>query len=256
MMRDTGSIAAPARSLAEIANAWDMVDAKEQRTVAEFRAAKAKLLIEARNDPKWGARGDGFVDFVEKRLGIAYSTAFDWMKAAGWKAPKQPGAGAKPDHSESRNEGVSDAGIVKRPARVEPEEPREIEATPVRAKATEPEPMPDDERAALVAQLHREEEERRQAALAPLRMESRETAHAKVLDTVETCIAAINTLHAEGIDATACTTSTTEHERVKARLLTLYRMVGQELARIGIEASAEPPAPSQKRQLTLVPGDI
>ncbi len=97
-------IAAPARSLAEIANAWDMLDSKEQRTIAEFRAAKTKLLIEARADPKWGARGDGFVEFVEKRLRVDYATAHRWMVDAGWKPPKQPGAGAKANHSQSENE--------------------------------------------------------------------------------------------------------------------------------------------------------
>lgn len=104
-MKPVAGIVAPARSLAEIANQYDLIDGNEQRSLAEFRKAKAKLLIEARADPKWGARGDGFVEFVEKRLRENYQTAYKWMVAAGWKPPKEPGAGRKAaDHYRNDND--------------------------------------------------------------------------------------------------------------------------------------------------------
>lgn len=232
-----GVIVAPARTLAEIANQWDLLDGKEQRSMAEFRAAKTKLLIEARQDPKWGARGDGFVEFVEKRLKLSSSTAFRWMTDAGWKPPKTAGAGRKEDiHSQIGNE--SAASIVK-------------QSTPKKPALADDEPLPAAERQELVERLDREAEERRQAALTPLRMESRETAESRYLAWLESSIGGYNALVADGVHMNDCTASDVGLDAVKTRALTLFGILESELTRVDVN-TVRPVAP--KNQLSLLTG--
>ncbi len=95
-------IAAPVQSRAEIENQWDLLVGREQRSVAEFKAGKAKLLIAARST--FDSRGDGFVEYVERRFETPYNTALRWMVDAGYVMPKKAGAGAKANHHQSGDE--------------------------------------------------------------------------------------------------------------------------------------------------------
>lgn len=101
-MRDIVAEVRPAVDLARIVHEWDMLCGQEQRSVAEFKAAKTRLLIKARD--AFNSRGDGFVEFVEKKLKTPFSTAHRWMIDAGWKPPKQEGAGRTANHSQSGND--------------------------------------------------------------------------------------------------------------------------------------------------------
>lgn len=103
-MKPPAAVVAPARSLAQLGHELDMLCGSEERSVAEFKAKKTRLFIEARSDPSFGARGDGFVKFVEERGRVDYATAHRWMTAAGWKPPRQSGAGAKPNQSQNEIE--------------------------------------------------------------------------------------------------------------------------------------------------------
>lgn len=88
-MRDLGSEVQPAVSLATLRNRWEMLDAKEQRTLAEIRLEKGRILVEARK--AWAPRGPSRVDGMTwsewlALPGIRLTTdrALDYMKYAGY----------------------------------------------------------------------------------------------------------------------------------------------------------------------------
>jgi len=233
---------------AEIINRWDLATGREERaekaeevaskTKREARLEKGRILRDARKlYPATGRSAGGWGELL-KELRTDDETARRLMKLAVEVDGENPLTSTEMRGFPAAIPTYAQAGIVTRAPKIEPDDP-----------------MPEDERAELVERLHREEEDRRQAALVPLRMETRETASARALNAFERGIEALNQMHSEGVHITDCTSSPTDFERVKSRALTLYRMVREELARIGIEADAEPPTSSTKRQLTLVTGE-
>lgn len=101
-MRDHGAIVEQVVDLDRIVHEWEMLEGQEQRSMAEFRTAKAKLLIKARGG--FTGRADGFKAFVVNKLKTPYTTALDWMKAAGYSPPKSDKAdqyGSRTDSNKS-----------------------------------------------------------------------------------------------------------------------------------------------------------
>ncbi len=91
---------------AEIEREWNSLCTTEQKSLAEFRVAKAKLLIQARST--FNSRGDGFVEYVETRLRVKFSTASSWMRDAGYEPPKKPGAGGDTVHARNEHDSTPD----------------------------------------------------------------------------------------------------------------------------------------------------
>jgi hypothetical protein len=283
---DLAQLAIEARRLRDgIAAAEDTVK-RESEKLAQRRKRLGEILVEARTKA-FSRRGDGFTEWVEKELGLTVSTANNYMRAVGYEGG---GRGRKPttdapDYSNSWNNPtqraeVSDSevsdSVSEIPIDLAPPPNREkpnakgwvCEAcgAPNREKDTgcakcgTPRDPVEHARArqALIAKLDAEAEERRQAALAPLRMEARESATAKALDALEASIAAFNKLHGDGVHLSDCTVSPGEFEEVKRRALLLYRLLRDELRSIHVDidgAEDEPPPVVKKRQLSLVPGD-
>jgi hypothetical protein len=83
-VRNPAAEIAPAVDIARLTHEWDALDGREQRTLAEFRVAKGKLLIEARRAfPARGPRAKGWGELLTKWR-IAERTARDYMKLAGY----------------------------------------------------------------------------------------------------------------------------------------------------------------------------
>ena len=255
-MKPIAGIEAPEISEAEIVHRWDVATGREDRaekTLAESRLEKGRILVVARKMfPLSGRNARGWGELL-KRLRVDDETARRYMALAGV-------VGLSPQSEEKPIPTYAEAGITAGPRSAPPKSlPVAEQSAPIRAPVGDDsgplsvEPMPDDERAALVERLHREDEERRQAALAPLRMENRKTAVSRTVSRYERVIAELNETED---DLDLCTTSPSDRELIKVRALTMYWMTVRHVARLGIEPEAEPSTPSTKRQLSLVPGDI
>lgn len=254
-MKPIAGIEAPEISEAEIVHRWDVATGREDRaekTAHEARIEKGKILKLAR-DTLFKGRGDGFAEWVQRRFKTDIRTAQNYMRLV-------EAIDEKVSSNEQPPKTYADAGITAGPRSAPPKSlPVAEQSAPIRAPVGDDsgprsvEPMPDDERAALVERLHREDEERRQAALAPLRMENRKTAVSRTVSRYERVIAELNETED---DLDLCTTSPSDRELIKVRALTMYWMTVRHVARLGIEPEAEPSTPSTKRQLSLVPGDI
>lgn len=244
-MRDHGAIVQPATDIAKLSLQWELLDAREERTLAEIRVGKGKLLIEARKAfPRTGNNG-GWSKLLAKWK-VDRDTALRYMKLAGHvesaaatSAESEDDELASGKKSEVNIPTYAAAGIIKHSA---PKRP---------APVADDEPLAAAERQDLVERLDREAEERRLAALAPLRMEARETAVSRVLAWLERSIEMSNQLAADGIHMTDCTTSAPDLERVKTRALTLFGILESELTSVDVN-TVRPVAP--KNQLSLLTG--
>lgn len=105
-MRNPAAEVSPAVDLARLSSEWDLLEGREQRTLAEIRLAKGKLLVEARKSFPTTGRGAGWAEHLRKWK-IDDETARRYMKLAGYveKLPQSEAVSAPPTYAE--------AGIVK-----------------------------------------------------------------------------------------------------------------------------------------------
>lgn len=229
---------------------------RKREEAARRRLEMGRVLVEARK--AWPARGPkakGWGEFLAN-LGITTDTALNWMKLAGHvedisrteadfrEIPTLAEAGIKPKT-------IAQSAIEGARLKHEVEDAAKIANRPWANDPIDDEPMPENERAALIERLRVEADDRRRAAIAPLRMEARETAGAKILVAYEHCIETLNQLHAEGVHLTDCSASAADFERAKTRALTLFGIIEAELVRIDVSTAA---SPAKKVQLALLNG--
>lgn len=239
-MRDHGAIVQPATDIAKLTLQWELLDAREERTLAEIRVAKGKLLVEARKAfPRTG--NDGGWSKLLAKWKVDRDTALRYMKLAGHvesmaaAEDDEPTSGKK---SEVEIPTYATAGIVK-------------QSTPKKPAPVDDEPLPAAERQELVERLEREAGERRQAEIAPLRIEARETAESRYLAWLEGCIAGHNALVGGGVHMSDCTASDDGLGLVKTRALTLFGILESDLTSVDVN-TVRPVAP--KNQLSLLTG--
>ena len=233
------AIVAPAVTEAEFIHRWDLACGKEERadktaevalkTAQEAREEKGRILVDVRKTLFKG-RGDGFAEWVQRRFRTDIRTAQRYM-----------GFVTAIDDKVSSNEPppktYADAGIVRRPAKVEPEEPREIEATPARAE---------------VSDAQREAAYRREVdGSLPPHMEERERSTHDLVGFVADARSKLRQITERNVHLTDVTTSPEDFMRAKQMLIDIVNLCLDELASAGVLDGKE-----QRRQMQLLKGGI
>lgn len=223
-MRDHGAIVQPATDIAKLTLQWELLDAREERTLAEIRVAKGKLLREARGAfPKSGPKARGWGELLAKWK-TDDATARRYMALAGYIE--------EVDSAQSERDPIptyAEAGIVKKKTEV-------VEPLLVA-------PPTDEQREASYR--------REVVASLPPDMDTRQVRTHEVVEGASEARVSLNRLREKNVHLTDVSTSPEDFMRAKQLFIDIANYCLGELADAGCLDGKE-----QRRQMTLLKGGI